>query len=78
MLYALCSMPSSAGQDCALLIRVAVEKNRDVAQPGRALRSGRRSRWFESSRPDHENRGADQYGQPLFVAWAKMWEKFVV
>ena len=27
--------------------------SRDVAQPGRALRSGRRSRWFESSRPDH-------------------------
>ena len=25
---------------------------RGVAQPGRALRSGRRSRWFESSRPD--------------------------
>ena len=25
---------------------------RDVAQPGRALRSGRRGRWFKSSRPD--------------------------
>ena len=26
--------------------------NRGVAQPGRALRSGRRGRWFKSSRPD--------------------------
>ncbi len=26
---------------------------RDVAQLGRALRSGRRGRWFESSHPDH-------------------------
>ena len=26
---------------------------RDVAQPGRVLRSGRRSRWFEPSHPDH-------------------------
>jgi hypothetical protein len=25
---------------------------RDVAQPGSASRSGRGSRWFESSRPD--------------------------
>lgn len=25
---------------------------RDVAQPGSALRSGRRGRWFESSHPD--------------------------
>ena len=24
-----------------------------MAQPGRALRSGRRGRWFKSSRPDH-------------------------
>ena len=28
-------------------------ESRGVAQPGRALRSGRRSRWFESSHPDH-------------------------
>ena len=27
-------------------------QNRDVAQPGSALRSGRRGRWFESSHPD--------------------------
>jgi hypothetical protein len=26
---------------------------RDVAQPGRAQRSGRWGRWFKSSRPDH-------------------------
>src|SRR5262249_26581429 len=29
---------------------------RGVAQPGRALRSGRRSRWFKSSHPDHSLR----------------------
>ena len=28
--------------------------SRDVAQPGRAQRSGRWGRWFKSSRPDHE------------------------
>ena len=28
---------------------------RGVAQPGRALRSGRRSRWFESSHPDQSS-----------------------
>ena len=30
-----------------------VQPNRGVAQPGRVLRSGRRCRWFKSSRPDH-------------------------
>ena len=29
---------------------------RDVAQPGSALRSGRRGRWFESSHPDKKLR----------------------
>ena len=28
-------------------------RRRGVAQPGRVLRSGRRSQRFESSRPDH-------------------------
>ena len=28
-------------------------RSRDVAQPGRAQRSGRWGRWFKSSRPDH-------------------------
>ena len=27
--------------------------SRDVAQPGRAQRSGRWGRWFKSTRPDH-------------------------
>ena len=27
---------------------------RSVAQPGRALRSGRRGRWFEPSHSDHK------------------------
>ena len=30
-----------------------VKVPRDVAQLGRALRSGRKGRWFESSHPDH-------------------------
>ena len=29
-----------------------LHSHRGVAQPGRALRSGRRGRWFKSSRPD--------------------------
>ncbi len=31
---------------------------RDVAQPGSALRSGRRGRWFESSHPDYARRSS--------------------
>ena len=31
---------------------------RDVAQPGSALRSGRRGRWFESSHPDIARRNS--------------------
>lgn len=30
----------------------SLDKRRDVAQLGSALRSGRRGRWFESSHPD--------------------------
>lgn len=30
----------------------SLNKQRDVAQLGSALRSGRRGRWFESSHPD--------------------------
>src|SRR5207249_1099353 len=33
--------------------RPALSESRGVAQFGSALRSGRRGRWFESSRPDH-------------------------
>ena len=33
---------------------------RGVAQLGRALRWGRRGRWFKSSRSDHVNRGLSQ------------------
>ena len=36
----------------------AIDLNRGVAQPGRVLRSGRRSRRFESSHPDHSGRFA--------------------
>jgi hypothetical protein len=32
------------------------DKFRDVAQPGSALRSGRRGRWFESSHPDKKSK----------------------
>jgi hypothetical protein len=33
--------------------RVPLTEVRGVAQHGRALRSGRRGRWFKSSHPDH-------------------------
>ena len=36
------------------IIRGDEEVRRGVAQPGRALRSGRRGRRFESSHPDHD------------------------
>jgi hypothetical protein len=40
--------------DCGRLSMIGLEeyRNRDVAQPGSALRSGRRSRRFESCHPD--------------------------
>ena len=34
----------------------SIRQCRDVAQLGRALRSGRKGRWFESSHPDQKNR----------------------
>ena len=38
-------------------VNLQAEKNeRDVAQFGSALRSGRRGRWFESSHPDRKKR----------------------
>jgi hypothetical protein len=45
------SRREKTGQPQLFLLRGG--DGRDVAQPGRALRSGRRGRWFESSRPDH-------------------------
>ena len=33
-----------------------IDSHRGVAQPGRALRSGRRGRWFKSSRPDSKSK----------------------
>ena len=43
---------------------------RGVAQPGRALGSGPRSRWFKSSRPDHLNGLGSCYMQgPFFYAF---------
>ena len=42
-------------------------KVRAVAQPGSALRSGRRGRWFESSLPDgHDDQIRHQRGFGLF------------
>ena len=35
-----------------MLLSEVIQRNRGVAQPGRVLRSGRRSRRFESSHPD--------------------------
>ena len=34
---------------------------RGVAQPGSVLRSGRRGRWFESSRPDKNESGETEH-----------------
>ena len=34
-------------------IKKVIRLSRDVAQSGRAQRSGRWGRWFKSSRPDH-------------------------
>jgi hypothetical protein len=38
---------------CDNITAAATQHVRDVAQLGRALRSGRRGRWFKSSHPDH-------------------------
>ncbi len=40
---------------------------RDVAQPGSALRSGRRGRWFESSHPDKTIKPVLRKQNGLFV-----------
>ena len=39
-----------------ILVRGCFDSHRGVAQPGRALRSGRRGRWFKSSRPDSKSK----------------------
>ena len=39
-------------------------ESRGVAQSGSALRSGRRGRWFESSRPDHSRTAAAAHARP--------------
>ena len=44
-------------------------KNRDVAQPGSALRSGRRGRWFESSHPDHVGTSYFIQNGSFFIYW---------
>lgn len=38
--------------DITFAVQIQSKGNRDVAQPGSALRSGRRGRGFESSHPD--------------------------
>src|SRR5262245_13198362 len=37
----------------AIRARIGIRLGRGVAQPGRALGSGPRGRWFKSTRPDH-------------------------
>ena len=39
-----------------ILLEGCIDSHRGVAQPGRALRSGRRGRWFKSSRPDSKSK----------------------
>lgn len=41
---------------------------RNVVQPGRTLRSGRRGRWFESSHSDHNK------NHPLWVVFVMVWD----
>lgn len=41
---------------------------RDVAQPGSALRSGRRGRWFESSHPDKTIKPFRDSGTGFFIS----------
>ena len=43
-----------------------LHSHRDVAQPGSALRSGRRGRWFESSHPDKNYKGFKSPGLKPF------------
>lgn len=50
-------------------IFIFVFPKRDVAQPGSALRSGRRGRWFESSHPD-------RLQNPLFRGFCSLQEIF--
>ena len=45
-------------------IIAGVPSFRSVAQPGRALRSGRRGRWFEPSHSDHRLQPANV---PIFL-----------
>ena len=40
------------------IVSLHLEKGRDVAQPGSALRSGRRGRKFESCHPDQQKKTA--------------------
>lgn len=62
------------GQQCRLvrLVKSArLSELRVVAQLGRALGSGPRGRWFESSQPDHESAGRRPYGfRPFLFATA--------
>ena len=44
-----------------------IKNFRDVAQPGSALRSGRRGRWFESSHPDKQNLSPPI--RRFFISW---------
>ena len=59
--------------------------SRDVAQSGRAPRSGRGGRWFKSSRPDHKhlvfsqsNKGVSVSVNALFSWWGRFAGKMLL
>ena len=51
-----CAYPNAQHYDSPLAANQGLPSTRGVAQPGRALALGARSRQFESGRPDHSNR----------------------
>ena len=58
-----------------LFFRFIEQVFRDVAQPGSALRSGRRGRWFESSHPDFARRS---FGEGGLYAGGYVWCRPVI
>jgi hypothetical protein len=58
-------------RDCPNIIHLQYQLSRDVAQPGSALRSGRRGRGFESRHPDTTKKAPDFMDQGLFYVFSR-------
>ena len=54
---------------CGIISAAAERKHRDVAQLGRALRSGRRGRRFKSCHPDHSKTRRSRAISLAFFVW---------